>query len=135
SGLALLFAACGQEPGRTGLDYLESEGVLIAAPLYHLTFDDLPLDSVYGTEVPLNHYGESLLVVGREGHYVAKARMGFQFSTQAQRDSLKNGLHLRLTALPLSTNNDTTSSQYLRVGRRYLREASQGYDSLRILVE
>lgn len=135
TGVALLFAACGQEPGRTGLDYLESEGVLIAAPLYHLSFDDLPVDSVYGTEVPLNHYGESLLVVGREGHYVAKARMGFQFSTQAQRDSLSNGLYLRLTALPLSTNDDTTSSQYLRVGRRYLRESSEGHDTLRVLVE
>src|SRR5690606_13881880 len=107
AGLGLLFAACGQEPGRTGLDYLDSEGVRIAAPLYHLSLSDLPVDSVFGTEVPLNHYGESLLVVGREDHYVARARMGFQISTQPQRDSLRNGLFLRLTALPISTNNDS----------------------------
>lgn len=135
AGLGLLFAACGQEPGRTGLDYLDSEGVRIAAPLYHLSLSDLPVDSVFGTEVPLNHYGESLLVVGREGHYVAKARMGFQFSSQPQRDSLRNGLFLRLTALPISTNNDSVNSQYIRIGRRYLRESARGFDSLRVLVE
>lgn len=135
AGLGLLFAACGQEPGRTGLDYLDSEGVRIAAPLYHLSLSDLPVDSVFGTEVPLNHYGESLLVVGREDHYVARARMGFQISTQPQRDSLRNGLFLRLTALPISTNNDSVSSQYVRVGRNYLRESARGFDSLRVLVE
>jgi len=131
AGLSLLIAACGQEPGRTGLDYLETEGVRIAAPLYHLSFDDLPVDSVFGTEVPLNHYGESLLVVGREGDYVAKARMGFQFSSQAQLDSLVDGLFLRLTAIPLTAANDSGQNF---AGRSYLRKVTQGRDSIRLLV-
>ncbi len=126
AGLALLFTACGQTPGETGLGYLEAQGIRISAPLYHLSFDDLPLDSVFATEVPLNHFGESLLVVGRESEYLTKARLGFQITTQAQRDSLAKGLYLRLTTIPLSGNF---------AGRAALRDAARGRDSLRVLVE
>ena len=122
----LVLAGCGQAPGETGLDYVEDQGIRVAAPLYHLSFDDLPVDSAFGTEVPLNHYGESLLVVGRESDYVAKARLGFQITTKAQRDSLTKGLHLRLSALPLSN---------VFAGRDWLRDAVRGRDTLRLLVE
>jgi|GEM_PF-2675865 len=132
SGLAALLAACGQTPGQTGLDYLRSEGIRLDAQVYKLTFDDLPLDSAFGTEVPLNHFGESLLVVGREGDYVAKARMGFQFSTQAQLDSLAQGLHFRITAIPVDTAQDSAKNF---AGREYLLASSQRVDSMRVLVE
>jgi hypothetical protein len=124
--LAALLTGCGQNPGQTGLDYLQQQGIRISAPLYHLTFDDLPLDSVFGTEVPLNHYGESLLVVGRESEYTAKARLGFTITTKAQRDSLAHGLSLRLSALPLGSTF---------AGRDWLRASSVGRDSLSLLVE
>jgi hypothetical protein len=126
ASLALLFTACGQSPGETGLGYLEAQGIRISAPLYHLTLEDLPLDSVFASEVPLNHYGESLLVVGREGDYITRARLGFQISTKAQRDSLVGGLHLRLSAIQ-------TSGQF--AGRDYIRDAASGRDSVRLLVE
>jgi hypothetical protein len=130
AGLAVLCAAllsgCGQEPGQTGLDYVEKQGIRISAPLYHLSFDDLPVDSVFASEVPLNHYGESLLVVGRESGYMTRARLGFQITTEAQRDSLAHGLHLRLSAVPLAT---------LFGGRDYLRASVRGRDTLTLLVE
>jgi hypothetical protein len=126
ASLALLFTACGQSPGETGLGYLEAQGIRISAPLYHLTLEDLPLDSVFASEVPLNHFGESLLVVGREGDYITRARLGFQLTTKGQRDSLVNGLHLRLSAIQ-------TSSPF--AGRDYLRDAAGLRDSVRLLVE
>jgi hypothetical protein len=125
-GLAALLSACGQNPGETGLDYLEQQGIRVSTPLYHLTFDDLPVDSVFSSEVPLNHFGETLLVVGRESDYTAKARLGFQISTNAERDTLAQGLRLRLVARPLSVEF---------AGRAYLRASVKGRDSLRLLVE
>jgi hypothetical protein len=112
AGFSTLLSGCGQTPGETGLSYLEAEGVRVSAPLYHLTLDSLPLDSVFAVETPYNHFGESLLVVGRDDGYTARARLGFQITTQAQRDSLANGLRLRLGALPL--NNVLGGKAWLR---------------------
>jgi hypothetical protein len=124
--LAIFVAGCGQSPGQTGLAYVEQQDIRVSAPLYHLSFDDLPVDSVFGTEVPLNHFGESLLVVGRESDYTVKARLGFQLTSKSQRDSLAKGLHLRLSALPLSN---------AFAGRDWLRASVAGRDSLTLLVE
>ncbi len=121
-----LLAGCGQSPGQAGLGYLDAErGIRLGAPLYHLDFPSFPVDSVFATEIPLNHFGESLLVVGRESDHVARARLGFQVGTRSQRDSLANGVHLRLSAIPLANV----------VGSRFLRESVQGRDSLALLVE
>ncbi len=126
AGLSGLLSACGQSPGETGLGYLESQGVQLSAPLYRLSLEDLPLDSVFAVETPVNHFGESLLVVGRDDRYTARARLGFQITTSRQRDSLTSGLHLRLGALPSSVPF---------AGLEWLRESSRDHDSLRLLVE
>jgi hypothetical protein len=123
---AAFLTGCGQTPGETGLSYLEAEGVRVSAPLYHLTLDSLPLDSVFPVETPYNHFGESLLVVGRDGDYAAKARLGFQMTTAGQRDSLVKGLHLRLRVLSLSG---------ALAGRDWLRASSAHRDTLNLLVE
>lgn len=126
TAIAALVAACGQTPGQTGLDYVEAQGVRVSAPLYRLTLENLPVDTVFGSEVPLSHYGESLLVVGRMGDFEARARMGFRINTKSQRDSLAHGLHLRLSPIPLSG---------ILGGRNHLRESARNHDTLRILVE
>lgn len=126
AGLAGLFSACGQAPGETGLGYLETHGIRVSAPLYKLALEDLPLDSAFAVETPANHFGESLLVVGRDDRFEARARLGFQITTKAQRDSLVHGLHLRLGALPMSE---------VFAGSEWLRQSSRGRDTLRLLVE
>lgn len=123
---AALLSGCGQTPGETGLSYLEAEGIRVSAPLYHLTLDSLPLDSVFAVETPYNHFGESLLVVGRDDDYTARARLGFQIARQSLRDSLAQGLRLRLGVLPLSS---------AFAGQQWLRASSAGRDTLKLLVE
>jgi hypothetical protein len=126
AGAATFLTGCGQTPGETGLAYLEDAGLRVSAPLYSLKLDSLPLDSVFAVETPYNHYGESLLVVGRDARFTAKARLGFQLTTAGQRDSLVKGLHLRLGVLPLSG---------AFAGRDWLRSSSAHRDTLTLLVE
>ena len=125
-GATAFLSGCGQTPGETGLAYLEDAGLRVTAPLYNLKLDSLPLDSVFSVETPYNHYGESLLVVGRDVHFTAKARLGFQLTTSGQRDSLVNGLHLRLRGLSLSG---------ALAGRDWLRSSAAHRDTLKLLVE
>lgn len=104
-----LLSACFQDPGQTGSDYLNANGVRVTAPLYHVVLDDVPIDSLFATELPLDHFGESLMVVGRESRYMATTRLGFQISGNAQHRALDTsvmdcgtcGLYLRLVPRPV----------------------------------
>ncbi len=122
----VIWACLDDGPNRTGLGYLSGDGgVVLTTPLYHLRFDHFPIDSAVGVEIPLSHLGESLLVVGREGPYRATPRLGFQITTQPQRDSIaKKGLKLRLGAL---------SSKI--TGYKFLKTSVAGHDSLTLLIE
>jgi hypothetical protein len=128
-----LLTACFQDPGQTGSGYLDGEGVRLTAPLYHLVLDDLPVDSVFATELPLDHFGESLLVVGRESRYMASARLGFQISGNAQHRALdtavmdceKCGVFLRLVPRPMRGVP----------GKDFLAASAANRDSLTLLVE
>lgn len=122
--LIWVFSACSDSPDKTGLSYLQSQNVKLSTPLYHFTFKNLTVDSLFATEAPLNHFGESLLVVGRDGPFTAAVRMGFQINTQALRDSLAHGLNLRLVALPTVFR-----------GYNYLQSSTASHDSLSLLVE
>ncbi|HAO99022.1 MAG TPA: hypothetical protein DCQ83_03140 [Fibrobacteres bacterium] len=122
---ALLLGACISDgPDQTGLDYVQSQGVQLSTPLYHVTFTHFPVDSMFATELPLSHFGESLLVVGRDGPFRATARMGYQLNTKAIRDSLANGLNLRLYALPRTIT-----------GGSALKSMSTGRDSVTLLIQ
>ncbi len=111
-------------PNQAGLGYVQRQGVTLAMPLYHFTFQNFPIDSSFTAELPLNHDGESLLVVGRQGPYRAAARMAYQITSQAQRDSIARGLCLRLVALPSLIN-----------GYAFLSASTAPHDSLTLQVE
>jgi len=95
-----LLAACFQDPAQTGSNYLGEHGVRLNAPLYHVVLDDLPVDSSFATELPLDHFGESLMVIGRESRYMASVRLGFQLSGGAQHRGIDTGVFLRLVPRP-----------------------------------
>ncbi len=126
---AFLFAACSDGPNETGLSYIQHQGVQLSTPLYHFTFQNFPVDSVFSTEFPLNHFGESLLVVGQQGPFHAAVRMGFQITTQAQRDSILKGLALKLVSLPPVPGGDSL------IGYGFLQSSTANYDSLTLLVK
>ncbi len=123
-GAFLLWACISDGPDQTGLGYIQNGGVQLSTPLKHYIFKDFPLDSAFGTELPLNHFGETLLVVGRERGYRATARMGFQITVQTQRDSIAKGLNLRMVAVPA-----------ILKGFSFLRTSTQGHDSISLLIE
>ena len=122
-GAFLLWACISDGPDSTGLGYIQNGGVQLSTPLKHYIFKDFPLDSAFGTEIPLNHFGETLLVVCRERGYSATSRMGFQITLRTQRDSLVNGLNLRLVALPAVLK-----------GYSFLQTSTQGHDSISLLI-
>jgi len=126
-GGALLSAAltgCLQDPGQTGIGYLNQQGVKLTAPLYHFSFENLPVDSAFNTAVPLDHYGDSQVVVGRQTHFESTVRLGFSITTKTQRRYLDTGLALRLVPIRL----------HGLVGNQFLVNSAQNRDSLTLLV-
>ena len=122
-----LFAACISDgPTETGLAYIQSGGIQLSTPLYHLTLANFPVEdsNYYPTELPLSHFGEARLLVGRDGAFTAAFRMGFQITTQAQRDSIAHGLNLRLAGLPTT-----------EIGYKFLSDSTAHHDTLALLVQ
>jgi hypothetical protein len=121
-----LLTACFQDPGQTGLGYLNEQGVRLSAPLYHFTFEDLPVDTAFATEIPLDHFGDTGVVVGRSERFTATTRLGFQITATSQLRHIDSGLFLRLVPLRPLTGI---------VGKNFLYESTRNRDSLTLLVE
>lgn len=122
---AFLLGACLSDgPDQTGLGYVQNGGVQLTTPLKHFVFKGFPVDSAFATELPLSHFGETLLVVGRENGNRVTARMGFQITDQSQRDSIAHGLNLRLVALPA-----------ILKGFSFIKTSTQTHDSISLLIE
>jgi len=127
---ALVLGGCLSDgPNETGIGFLQHQGIQLSTPLYHFTFQNLPVDSVFSTEFPQNNFGDSLLVVGQSGPFRAAVRMGFQITTQAQRDSILVGLNLKLVSLPPLPGGDSL------IGYGYLQSSTASHDSLSLLIE
>jgi hypothetical protein len=127
---ALLLAGCLSDgPNETGLSYAQHQGIQLSTPIYRLTFQNFPIDSVFSTELPLNHFGESLMVVGQDGPFFARMRMGFQITTQSERDSIIRGLSLKLVSLPPIPGGDSL------IGYGFLQSSTAKHDSLTLLIE
>jgi hypothetical protein len=124
SGGALL-TGCLQDPGQTGMGYLNQQGVKLSAPLYHFSFENLPVDSAFNTAVSLDHYGDSQVVVGRQARFSASVRLGFGITTALQHRQLDTGLSLRI--VPMRLRGLT--------GKDFLTAAARNRDSLTLLVE
>lgn len=124
---AAFLAGCLQDPGQTGMGYLNEQGVKLSAPLYHFSFENLPVDSAFTTEAPLDHYGDSQVVVGRQARFTSTVRMGFTITTTLQHRQLDtaDGLSLRLVPLRLRD----------LIGKEFLHNSTRGADSLTLLVE
>jgi hypothetical protein len=118
---------CLQDPGQTGLGYLNQQGVKLSAPLYHFSFENLPVDSTFATEVPIDHFGDSQVVVGRQNRFVATVRLGFTLTTALQHRHLDSGDGVSLRLVPLRKHN--------LIGKEFLTASSQNRKTLTLLVE
>jgi hypothetical protein len=124
-GGAAFLAGCLQDPGQTGMGYLNEQGVKLSAPLYHFSFENLPVDSVFTTEATLDHYGDSQVVVGRQNRFTSTVRLGFAITTPLQHRHIDTGLSLRF--MPLRVRD--------LIGKNFLHNSTRGSDSLALLVE
>jgi hypothetical protein len=120
-----MLTGCLQDPGQTGIGYLNQRGVRLSAPLYHFSFENLLVDSAFATEVPLDHFGDSQVVVGRQERFTATFRSGYTITTALQHRNIDSGLGLRF--VPLRKVN--------LIGKEFLTASSQFRDSLTLLVE
>ncbi len=122
-----MLTACLQDPGQTGLGYLNEQGVKLSAPLYHFSFENLPVDSTFATDVPLDHFRDSQVVVGVQDRFTATTRLGFTLTTPLQHRHIDSADGVSLRLVPLR--------KYNLIGKEFLTNSSEFRDTLTLLVE